>query len=290
MARTLAAAIVEQIWWLGFALVGRIAQPDARRWSSPGGQRVLVIAPHPDDEAIGCGGTLLLHRAAGDTVCIAWVTDGRSSRALGLEPEEMARRREQEARACARLLGACVEWLGLREGEWSIEQLRRELSTMLDRLAPQVIYAPSRVDFHPEHERVAHGLALALAGLPPSAAPQVRVYQVQVPLTAILTNMMADTSGVAGALAAALRVYVTQAGNLGRALRQRRYSAAFYGPGRQAEEFWQLPADRYIAMHSDSRSWSAHAVRGVRRFPWSDPLAYLWGRAERRRLARSGAV
>jgi N-acetylglucosamine malate deacetylase 1 len=279
-------AIVEQFWSLGFALAGRVARPAVRSWSSPGGQRVLVVAPHPDDEAIGCGGTLLRHKACGDVVSIAYITDGRRSRALGLGPEEITRRRRLEAMAGARALGADrVEWLGLPEGEWTAVQLRPILRGLLHECAPEVVYAPSRVDFHPEHCRVAEALALALAELPLGERPGVRVYQVQTPLTPVLANLMADTSDVAAGCIAALGTYITQQGNMGRALRQRRYAAAFYGLKRQAEEFWELSAEQYAALHTNMDGWSGRVFWGLRFYPISDPLAYVRGRSERRWVA-----
>jgi LmbE family N-acetylglucosaminyl deacetylase len=279
-------AIVEQIWLLGFALAGRVARPAVRAWSSPGGRRVLAVAPHPDDEAIGCGGVLLRHTAAGDQVCIAYITDGRRSRARGLGPDEMARRRRQEAEASARALCAeRVAWFGLPEGEWAAEQFQRDMSALISEFAPQIIYAPSRVDFHPEHGRVACALALTLAESSPDAGPRVRVYQIQVPLTPALTNLVADISGVIAASAVALHVYLTQRGNIGRALRQRRYAAAFYRCGRQAEEFWELSAAQYIALHMPPEQLPDGLFRGLRFYSFSDPLAYIQGRAERRRIA-----
>jgi LmbE family N-acetylglucosaminyl deacetylase len=285
-ARNSAIAIVERFWVAGFTLAGRIATPDMRAWSSPGGVRVLAIAPHPDDEAIGCGGTLLRHRACDDSITIVYITDGRRSRALGLGPEEMAARRRQEAMAGAQALGADrVEWLGLPEGEWAAAQLRPMLQRLLHTCAPRVVYAPSRVDYHPEHCRVAEALALALAELPPEAKPLVRIYQVQVPLTRALTNLVADISDVTAECAAALDAYVTQRGNMARARRQRRYAAAYFGCKRQAEEFWEMAAEQYVALHGDMHTWFDGTFRGLRFYSLSDPLAYLWGRSERRRLA-----
>jgi hypothetical protein len=54
---------------------------------------------------------------------------------------------------------------------------------------------------------------------------------------------------------------------------------------RQAEEFWELPAGQYAALHAELDGWSGDVFRGVRFYPFSDPLAYLRGRAERRRIA-----
>ncbi len=275
--------VVEEAWVAGFALAGRRRAP-VTGWSSPGGQRVLVVAPHPDDEAIGCAGTLIRHVQSGDAVRPVIVSDGRRSRALGLGPEEMAARRQQEAVASARAMGTTgLSWLGWPEGEGTVAALAGQLGEVLESFAPDIVYAPSRVDFHPEHYRVAHALALALEAA--EVSPAVRVYAIQVPLTGILANVVADVSGVADGLRATLAAYVTQAANMGRAWRQRRYAARFYGYPQLAEAFWQVTAGQYIHLHcSAPEQWPAGVFYGLRERPFSDPLAYRRGRDERRRL------
>lgn len=281
-------ALIESLWSIGFALGGRLRRPAVDRWSSPGRQRVLVVAPHPDDEAIGCAGTLLRHRQCNDEICVVMISDGRRSKALGLSPEVMAQRRRQEAAASAHLLRVDnLVWLGLPEGEWSETQLAAELRQRLDDFSPQIIYAPSRVDFHPEHLRVAAVLASLLVDSRPASFPLVRVYQVQVPLTAVLTNLVADTSAVAVPSEAALNAYLTQADNIGRALRQRRYAARFYGCRRMAEPFWQMTGQSYSRLHRGvEKQGPAPPFRSLRARPFGDPLAYLYGRKERLSLLR----
>jgi LmbE family N-acetylglucosaminyl deacetylase len=254
-------------------------------WSSPGGQRILVVAPHPDDEACGCAGTLIRHQRCGDTICIAYITDGRRSRALGLGPDEMARRRRQEAAASAAALDAeRVAWFGLPEGEWTAGQLQLGLGALIREFAPDIVYTPSLIDFHPEHYKVAYVLGPLLASV--ADTPRVRVYQVQVPLSAALTNLVVDISGIVAESTRLLHIYATQWGSVARTVRMRRYGAAFYGQRRQAEAFWELPVDRYQMLHAmPPDDWSPHTFRSLRFYPWSDPLAYLQGRAERRRIA-----
>lgn len=43
-------------------------------------KNILIIAAHPDDEALGCGGTILKHKKNGDQVSFLWMTDGVSAR------------------------------------------------------------------------------------------------------------------------------------------------------------------------------------------------------------------
>jgi len=295
-------------WELAFGAVGLLARRPPGRWSSPSGLRVLVVAPHPDDEVAGCGGTLLLHRDRGDEVTVAVVTDGRRSRALGLAPEEMAIRRRGEAGEAATLLDVELAWMGLPEGEWREEPCVAELARLLEAEAPHVLYAPSRVDFHPEHRRVAQALARALgrwssrrapeterggaAGpRPPGTAeregraPLVRVFELHVPLTSVLVDRVAETAGVATRSGAALAAHRSQRGSLARVRRRNRYNGRRYRAGPEAEVFWELSAPAYVALHAvgDPDRWPA-PFRGVRRFPWADPLSWLRGRAERRRL------
>jgi LmbE family N-acetylglucosaminyl deacetylase len=242
----------------------------------------LVVAPHPDDE-IGCGGTLLLHRRSGDQVHVVHVTDGRMSRAGGLGPDEMAARRRQEAAAAATIFGfAGADWLGLREGEWEDSALVAVLQDVVRRTTPDIVYAPSRVDFHPEHTRVARCLAQAFFD---TALDQVtvRVYQMQVPLTPLLVNLVAPMNSVAPELNAAMRCYRTQLGSIERCVRMKRYGGALYDSTGLVEEFWQLDPHAYQRLHA-AKPGADEAFRGVRARPFSDPLSYLRGLGARRRL------
>jgi LmbE family N-acetylglucosaminyl deacetylase len=280
------ARLIEGSWRLGWRAAALTKRGDARRWSSPGAQQVLVVAPHPDDEAIGCAGTVLLHVQAGDRVCVAIATDGGRSKAMA-DPAAMRWQRLQEALDAARLMRVDrVVWIGLPEGEWCPSDLQQPLAELMAQLRPDIIYAPSRIDFHPEHLQVAHALALALAGLPTPQSHDIRlrIYQIQVPLSPVISNLVADVSAVQSASDAVLRTYASQSASVQCAWRHRRYSAAWHGIAGAAEEFFELSAQRYAAMHGAPPAQWPQAFRGMRNFPMSDPLAYLTGMAERRRI------
>lgn len=117
----------------------------------PALRRVLVLAPHPDDEVFGCGGTLALHVQQGAQVRVLLMSSG----ALGGEPAI----RELESARAAQVLGCPAPefWRlpdrGLVYGEDLVEQLRAEM----DAWAPDRVYVTSLWEVHPDHR----GLALA---------------------------------------------------------------------------------------------------------------------------------
>lgn len=74
--------------------------------ASPPRGKVAIIAPHPDDEAIGCGGAYLKHRDAGDPVRVLVITDGRAGNITKKTPEgEYVALRRRESLNAAKILG-----------------------------------------------------------------------------------------------------------------------------------------------------------------------------------------
>jgi LmbE family N-acetylglucosaminyl deacetylase len=213
------------------------------------------------------------------------VTDGRGSRALGLDANAMAVRRRAEAAASVGIAGVSRwEWLGLPEGAWADADLARSLATFVRDLAPQVIYVPSRVDFHPEHRRVARVLARS-SYLVEQAQIVLRIYQVQVPLTGILVNLVAPMSAVLSRARRACDAYSSQAESLRAPFRLKGYAGVTYGLGAAAEEFWEISPGAYARLHGqESRESTVEHFRGLRRLSMTDPLAFVEGRAERLRL------
>ena len=246
-----------------------------RQWASSGRERVVVIAPHPDDEAVGCAGTLIRHHNSGDLVRIAVMTDGSRSRAFGFDAASMRGLREAEAIRAAARMGASCDWVGLREGDWSDDSARAAVLRVLRETRPTVIYAPSFIDYHPEHRRVAKTLAAILEEV--HAALEVRMYAVQVPLTPLLTNLVHDVSDLEASIGSVFACYPSQRESLMPTLRLRRYAARFYGASTQVEGFFAIPAPAYVSLHGRPPA----RFRSLAGRAWTDPLAMLVGGAER---------
>lgn len=122
--------------------------------------RLLVLAPHMDDETLACGGTLLLHRNPSAVHCL-FATDGANSPApllpwIGRLPADLATLRKEEARAATRHLGipdTNVRFLGLPDGCLGrhLHRLEHALEEAISNLRPEFVLAPFRYDVHPDH-------------------------------------------------------------------------------------------------------------------------------------------
>jgi LmbE family N-acetylglucosaminyl deacetylase len=144
--------------------------------------KIMVIAPHPDDEAIGCGGAICLHVKHADRVSAVFLTSGE----LGIPGLSAARARtirEAEARESAKILGI-TKLSFLRQPDGSVWKHLREATAairpILERQAPSLIYLPHPGEWHPDH-RVA--LTICRAALQQTGLrPALRTYEVWTPL------------------------------------------------------------------------------------------------------------
>ncbi|AFV76262.1 bacillithiol biosynthesis deacetylase BshB1 [Thermus oshimai] len=126
---------------------------------------LLVIAPHPDDGELGCGGTLARAKAEGLSTGILDLTRGE----MGTKgtPEERAK----EVEAASRILGLDFRGNlglpdgGLRDGP----EERLALAGALRRLRPRIVFAPLEADRHPDHTAASR---LSVAAVHLSALPK----------------------------------------------------------------------------------------------------------------------
>lgn len=132
------------------------------------GTSVLVIAPHPDDETIGCAVAIMRKVDAGATVHIVIASDGeRSRRRFSYERDELASIRRREALTAIERLGVPLEnvtFLGLPDGQLADHEgeLRSRLSELMDQAPTDQIFAPALADAHPDH-RVTAQVTRAIA-------------------------------------------------------------------------------------------------------------------------------
>jgi LmbE family N-acetylglucosaminyl deacetylase len=116
-----------------------------------------VLAPHPDDETLGCGATILRKTELDTPVHIAFATDGRHSHCSSLvSPDALAELRRAEALVACGLLGvpaSSVSFLCYEDGKLhqSFQHLVEDIGNLVRRLRPTEILAPSAIDGHADH-------------------------------------------------------------------------------------------------------------------------------------------
>ncbi|MFI5896556.1 PIG-L deacetylase family protein [Actinoplanes sp. NPDC051513] len=134
-----------------------------------GGRSALVLAPHPDDETLGCGATILRKVAAGTPVTVAVVTDGRHShRSEHLSPDSLAALRRAEMSSAAGRLGLdpdAVRWGGFEDGTLSSQEkdLFAYVAELLAEVRPDDVYTTSADEPHPDHAALGRAVRAAAA-------------------------------------------------------------------------------------------------------------------------------
>jgi LmbE family N-acetylglucosaminyl deacetylase len=116
----------------------------------------VVVSPHPDDETLGCGGTIVKKRAAGARVIIVFLSDGAASHAHLIPAAELAELRTCEALAAARVLGVAesdVRFLGHPDGRLTenVADAAEGLRGVLEELRPRQVFLPYRGEMPPDH-------------------------------------------------------------------------------------------------------------------------------------------
>jgi LmbE family N-acetylglucosaminyl deacetylase len=226
----------------------------------PGAERVLVLAPHMDDETIGCGGTLALHARAGGNVTVVFLTDGRNGggpqikplhgATLAIEQKKLVDVRKAEARAALRRLGISnMVFLDAEDGALArAVGVADKVRAIVEAEKPELVYLPYFLEQHPDHFAASRVFLEAMSQT--NMNPQCLGYEVWTPL---FPNCVVKIDEVLGVKKDALSQYqsqLTQTDYLHSALGLNAYRSAAFKEnlGRFAEAFYCVPLVQYRAM------------------------------------------
>jgi LmbE family N-acetylglucosaminyl deacetylase len=238
------------------------------------GERLLVLAPHPDDEVIGCGGLIALHRRENRAVRVVIATDGAGAGDAAV--------REEESRRGLAALGDGIETGFLRHpdrslGDAAADSIRRELAAF----RPDLLLVPSPVEIHPDHAAL-NRIVVELIQRDETlfadlATTRIAFYEVSQPLR---PNAIVDITAVAEAKFAAIAEHASQ-------LASRDYVAYARGLNayrtmtlpaecRYAEAYWvsELPSLRTTAL-SDLRARCGTASTAIETTQETPPISVV---------------
>jgi len=242
----------------GLLRTSKVFNTSALVWE-PGAERVLVLAPHMDDETIGCGGALARHVRAGARVHVVFLTDGRHGSGkltslsgearLAEEMKLVATRKEEARRALATLGVQGSTFLDVEDGTLSQDaEVVVRLRAVLESQQPELVYVPCFLEQHPDHYAASRVLLAAAQGT--SHAFQCMGYEVWTPL---FPNCVVRIDDVVELKRRALSEYKSQLAELdymhsGLGLNAYR-SAAFTGnQARFAEAYCSVSLSEYRSM------------------------------------------
>ena len=132
-------------------------------------KKVLVLAPHPDDDCFGVGGTIKKMTNSGANVTVAYFCDGSGgvkedrikNYELRIKNSDVRNKglisiRKEEARETKEILGVAEQvFLGYPDGHLaSGTAANKVLRDLIKRLEPDIIFVPSFIDNHPDHRAV----------------------------------------------------------------------------------------------------------------------------------------
>lgn len=146
---------------------------------------VLVIAAHPDDEVLGCGGAMARHADDGDRVHVVFLADGVSARQDTPDLDALAdvlQRRENAAVAAARVLGAEAPVFHRlpdnRLDSVPLIELAKRIECDIERLEPDIIYTHHGGDLNIDHRLTHQAVLTACRPLPGARVKSIYAFEV----------------------------------------------------------------------------------------------------------------
>ncbi len=144
-------------------------------------RKILIIAAHPDDEVLGCGGTIARHIISGDSVHIIFLSDGETSRnnANSLDIEL----RKKAAINAGIILGITEPPIFLQFPDNRMDSIElldiiQKLETIIYAINPEVIYTHHSGDLNIDHQVTYQAVMTASRPLPGSSIKEIYSFEV----------------------------------------------------------------------------------------------------------------
>lgn len=140
---------------------------------------VLVIAPHMDDEVLGCGGTIARHVRSKDNLFVCFVAHRIYNHQFDKEKNEIEKQHAIDAQRALGYKDLAFFELGDERLDASVQDIIIPLEKYVDKIKPNIVYIPFNGDNNQDHRAVFDACRVVLR---PSATPLIeRVYIYEVP-------------------------------------------------------------------------------------------------------------
>ena len=140
--------------------------------------QILVVASHPDDEILGCGGTIARHSAFGDSVQVLFVADGISSRGGEFNLEH----HREISEVANRLVGAkspiFLDFPDNQLDSLPLLEIVRSIEDQIERISPTTVYTHFSGDLNIDHSIVNRAVLTACRPQPNSSVREIYSFEV----------------------------------------------------------------------------------------------------------------
>ena len=188
-------------------------------------ETVLVVAAHPDDEILGCGGRLAAHADRGDPVHVLILAEGVTSRSEARDPNSdapaIAALRQAAEKALSILGGQSLCFGGFPDNRMDgvdLIDVTKKVEQSMAAVDPSIVYTHHAGDLNIDHQIAARATVTACRPLPERRACSVLAFEtvsstewaLPTPTNAFVPNVYADISGQLDRKLAALGAYKSE--------------------------------------------------------------------------------
>ena len=142
--------------------------------------KVVVVAAHPDDEVLGCGGTIARHAAEGDTVYAVFMADGVTSRFTAGDLDLTTR--HAAAETAGKILGISEKFfLGLPDNRMDsapLLEVVQKLEPIINKVNPNIVYTHHYGDLNVDHRITHQAVLIACRPLPGSSVQAIYAFEI----------------------------------------------------------------------------------------------------------------
>jgi len=144
-------------------------------------RKVLIVAAHPDDEVLGCGGTIARHIAEGDSVSILFLSTGVGSREMGQDSNEEALRKKSKDTALG-ILGIKkhyqCEFPDNQFDKVCLLEIVKEIEKVISVEKPNLIYTHFGGDLNIDHRVTYQAVVTASRPVPGGSVEEVLSFEI----------------------------------------------------------------------------------------------------------------
>lgn len=223
--------------------------PEELEISSSTNERVIVLAPHADDETFGCGGTISLHNQAGHQIRVVCLSDNADS------INDVSMRRESKVAIRYKEFVDAMKELNIKDycclhlSEEDFNKYSKVIAALESHFIvylPDILYVPSVFDNHHDH-RLLHQITYRLFKTHSGFRPRIRMYEIW---STIFANKLGNISNHIQCKIDAMMKYQSQIANIDyihHILGLNAYRAMTLGnKSRYAEAFFETDTQSYL--------------------------------------------